>query len=152
MSLLLMLKPLFCTCIALTHTNSIFSLVSFFNTDIAMIVAQINAAQQQKFKATPHDLQVLEGSEAVLRCEVSNLAGQVQWTKDGFALGKFWLQIYFRLLFFICVWNVTSYYIYALTRTKNKGGYASFFCIRWINCNLSKSPFKQTFITEPKKV
>lgn len=53
-----------------------------------MIVAQINAAQQQKFKATPHDLQVLEGSEAVLRCEVSNLAGQVQWTKDGFALGK----------------------------------------------------------------
>lgn len=54
-----------------------------------MIVAQINAAQQQKFKVTPHDLQVLEGSEAVLRCEVSNLAGQVQWTKDGFALGKF---------------------------------------------------------------
>lgn len=55
-----------------------------------MMVAQINAAQQQKFKATPHDLQVLEGSEAVLRCEVSNLAGQVQWTKDGFALGKFY--------------------------------------------------------------
>lgn len=23
----------------------------------------------------------------MLRCEVSNLAGQVQWTKDGFALG-----------------------------------------------------------------
>lgn len=54
-----------------------------------MIVAHANAAQQQKFKATPHDLQVLEGSEAVLRCEVSNLAGQVQWTKDGFALGEF---------------------------------------------------------------
>lgn len=53
-----------------------------------MIVAQTSAAQQQKFKVTPHDLQVLEGSEAVLRCEVSNLAGQVQWTKDGFALGK----------------------------------------------------------------
>lgn len=57
-----------------------------------MIVAQTNAAQQQKFKATPHDLQVLEGSEAVLRCEVSNLAGQVQWTKDGFALGKFFFH------------------------------------------------------------
>ncbi|XP_031640306.1 nephrin isoform X1 [Contarinia nasturtii] len=53
----------------------------------AMIVVQTSAAQQQKFKVTPHDLQVLEGSEAVLRCEVSNLAGQVQWTKDGFALG-----------------------------------------------------------------
>lgn len=46
-------------------------------------------AQQQKFRVTPHDLQVLEGSEALLQCEVSNLAGQVQWTKDGFALGKF---------------------------------------------------------------
>lgn len=45
--------------------------------------------QQQKFRVTPHDLQVLEGSEAMLRCEVSNLAGQVQWTKDGFALGLY---------------------------------------------------------------
>lgn len=62
-----------------------------------MIFAQINAAQQQKFKATPHDLQVLEGSEAVLRCEVSNLAGQVQWTKDGFALGKFNFFVFFSL-------------------------------------------------------
>ncbi|XP_011296560.1 nephrin isoform X1 [Musca domestica] len=44
-------------------------------------------AQQQKFRVTPHDLQVLEGAEAMLRCEVSNLAGAVQWTKDGFALG-----------------------------------------------------------------
>lgn len=52
-----------------------------------MIVVQTSAAQQ-RFKVTPHDLQVLEGSEAVLRCEVGNLAGQVQWTKDGFALGK----------------------------------------------------------------
>ncbi|KAL9920456.1 nephrin adhesion molecule sticks and stones isoform 5-T5 [Glossina fuscipes fuscipes] len=43
--------------------------------------------QQQKFRVTPHDLQVLEGAEAMLRCEVSNLAGAVQWTKDGFALG-----------------------------------------------------------------
>lgn len=50
---------------------------------------QPSSAQQQKFRTTPHDLQVLEGSEALLRCEVSNLAGQVQWTKDGFALGKF---------------------------------------------------------------
>ncbi|XP_037915549.1 nephrin isoform X1 [Hermetia illucens] len=43
--------------------------------------------QQQKFRISPHDLQVLEGSEALMRCEVSNQAGQVQWTKDGFALG-----------------------------------------------------------------
>ncbi|XP_043071244.1 nephrin [Drosophila grimshawi] len=45
------------------------------------------SAQQQKFRTTPHDLQVLEGAEAMMRCEVANLAGAVQWTKDGFALG-----------------------------------------------------------------
>ncbi|XP_016957416.1 nephrin isoform X2 [Drosophila biarmipes] len=44
-------------------------------------------AQQQKFRTTPHDLQVLEGAEAMMRCEVANVAGAVQWTKDGFALG-----------------------------------------------------------------
>lgn len=42
----------------------------------------------QRFRVTPSDLTIVEGSEAELRCEVSNLAGQVQWTKDGFALGK----------------------------------------------------------------
>lgn len=42
----------------------------------------------QRFRVTPSNLQIVEGSEALLQCEVSNLAGQVQWTKDGFALGK----------------------------------------------------------------
>lgn len=55
---------------------------------LVMITSQTVIAQQQKFRVTPHDLQVLEGSEALLSCEVTNLAGQVQWTKDGFALGK----------------------------------------------------------------
>uniref|UniRef100_A0A336L8S8 CSON005483 protein n=1 Tax=Culicoides sonorensis TaxID=179676 RepID=A0A336L8S8_CULSO len=41
----------------------------------------------QRFRVTPSNLQIVEGSEALLQCEVSNLAGQVQWTKDGFALG-----------------------------------------------------------------
>uniref|UniRef100_A0A182SMD2 Ig-like domain-containing protein n=1 Tax=Anopheles maculatus TaxID=74869 RepID=A0A182SMD2_9DIPT len=44
-------------------------------------------AEQQKFKLTPVDLVVSEGSEALLRCEIHNAAGSVQWTKDGFALG-----------------------------------------------------------------
>lgn len=39
---------------------------------------------------------MLEGSEALLRCEVSNLAGQVQWTKDGFALGKIIQKCYYN--------------------------------------------------------
>lgn len=41
----------------------------------------------QKFRVTPHDLQILEGTDTLLRCEVSARAGKVQWTKDGFALG-----------------------------------------------------------------
>ncbi|XP_053676889.1 nephrin-like [Anopheles nili] len=42
---------------------------------------------QQKFRHTPVDLIVPEGSEALLGCEIHNAAGSVQWTKDGFALG-----------------------------------------------------------------
>ncbi|KAF7269062.1 hypothetical protein GWI33_017873, partial [Rhynchophorus ferrugineus] len=46
-----------------------------------------SAAQQQYFRVQPHDVKVQEGGEAMLECEVANLVGQVQWTKDGFALG-----------------------------------------------------------------
>ncbi|KAJ3661288.1 hypothetical protein Zmor_005690 [Zophobas morio] len=44
--------------------------------------------QQQYFRVQPRDVKVQEGGEAMLECEVANLAGQVQWTKDGFALGR----------------------------------------------------------------
>lgn len=44
--------------------------------------------QQQYFRVQPRDVKVHEGGEVMLECEVANLAGQVQWTKDGFALGK----------------------------------------------------------------
>ncbi|XP_049851856.1 nephrin isoform X2 [Schistocerca gregaria] len=49
--------------------------------------AQKGASQQQYFRILPKDVRVHEGGEAVLECEVSNLGGRVQWTKDGFALG-----------------------------------------------------------------
>jgi len=49
--------------------------------------AQVASPPVQKFHLTPHDLQILEGTDTLLRCEVSNRAGKVQWTKDGFALG-----------------------------------------------------------------
>lgn len=67
------------------------------------ITSHMVIAQQQKFRVTPHDLQVLEGSEALLGCEVTNLAGQVQWTKDGFALGK---SSHFELDRRVCNWLV----------------------------------------------
>ncbi|CAH2098961.1 unnamed protein product [Euphydryas editha] len=46
-----------------------------------------NCFQQQYFRIPPKSLRVQEGSEAVLECAIGNLAGQVQWAKDGFALG-----------------------------------------------------------------
>lgn len=67
------------------HQNSWIKLL--FCATITLISSSTSYAQQQKFRVTPHDLQVLEGSEALLRCEVTNQAGAVQWTKDGFALG-----------------------------------------------------------------
>ncbi|XP_038107931.1 nephrin isoform X1 [Culex quinquefasciatus] len=54
---------------------------------LTVLPALVIAAQQQRFRVQPRDLQVLEGSEALLRCEIQNLMGAVQWTKDGFALG-----------------------------------------------------------------
>uniref|UniRef100_A0AAG5DPW8 Nephrin n=1 Tax=Anopheles atroparvus TaxID=41427 RepID=A0AAG5DPW8_ANOAO len=54
---------------------------------ILTVIPMLLCAAQQKFRIMPRDLQVLEGTEALLRCEIYNLVGAVQWTKDGFALG-----------------------------------------------------------------
>jgi hypothetical protein len=47
------------------------------------------SATKQYFRTHPQNLQVLEGSEALLRCEISNLVGAVQWVQNGFALGTY---------------------------------------------------------------
>ncbi|XP_053676867.1 irregular chiasm C-roughest protein-like [Anopheles nili] len=46
-----------------------------------------DADLQQAFRITPNDIEAVQGDEVVLRCEIEHLAGRVQWTKDGFALG-----------------------------------------------------------------
>ncbi|XP_030244136.1 nephrin isoform X2 [Drosophila navojoa] len=48
---------------------------------------QAAAPAVQRFRVTPHDMQILEGTDTLMRCEVESRAGKVQWTKDGFALG-----------------------------------------------------------------
>ncbi|KAM3955389.1 LOW QUALITY PROTEIN: sticks and stones [Aphomia sociella] len=45
------------------------------------------AAEQQYFKVKPRNMRIREGSDIELECVIANLAGQVQWAKDGFALG-----------------------------------------------------------------
>ncbi|KAL1433366.1 hypothetical protein MTO96_012661 [Rhipicephalus appendiculatus] len=44
--------------------------------------------QQQSFRIRPQPVEVIEGKTVELRCEVSNQAGAVQWSKDGFVLGE----------------------------------------------------------------
>ncbi|XP_035786556.1 nephrin-like isoform X3 [Anopheles albimanus] len=56
-------------------------------TVLLTVFPVLQCMAQQKFRIVPRDLQVLEGTEALLRCEIYNLVGAVQWTKDGFALG-----------------------------------------------------------------
>ena len=46
------------------------------------------AVSQQFFRARPRDTTVSVGGSAVVECEVANLAGRVQWTKDGLTMGK----------------------------------------------------------------
>lgn len=47
------------------------------------------SGQQQNFRVRPQAREVIEGHSVELMCEVSNQAGPVQWSKDGFVLGVF---------------------------------------------------------------
>ncbi|XP_059482331.1 nephrin isoform X2 [Neocloeon triangulifer] len=50
-------------------------------------VGRCSGFTPQSFSVSPVNVSVHEGSEALLQCQVANLAGQVQWVKDGLALG-----------------------------------------------------------------
>ncbi|XP_063885901.1 nephrin-like [Scylla paramamosain] len=45
------------------------------------------AAGRQRFRQRPESVEVVEGEDVLLRCEVEEQEGRAQWTKDGFALG-----------------------------------------------------------------
>ena len=45
--------------------------------------------KQQFFKIKPNQtVQVIEGGSIILNCKIGNQQGRVQWSKDGFLLGK----------------------------------------------------------------
>ncbi|XP_033251166.1 nephrin-like isoform X2 [Drosophila miranda] len=76
--------------ISLTFAVILASIGCSSGSSLATVTAPTTAASLpavQRFRITPHDLQILEGTDTLLRCEVSARAGKVQWTKDGFALG-----------------------------------------------------------------
>ena len=45
-------------------------------------------SQRQYFLERPQNLTVIEGESVTLRCKIGNLAGKVQWSTDGFAMGS----------------------------------------------------------------
>ncbi|XP_037082293.1 nephrin-like isoform X2 [Pollicipes pollicipes] len=55
---------------------------------LLMCLAPVSVlCQQQRFRVRPSNVSVVEGDSAILRCEVHHQVGQLQWAKDGFALG-----------------------------------------------------------------
>lgn len=44
--------------------------------------------KQQYFRKEPVSISAAVGSNVTLECEVESRSGFVQWTKDGYALGK----------------------------------------------------------------
>ncbi|XP_071534279.1 nephrin-like isoform X2 [Panulirus ornatus] len=51
------------------------------------IICVLTGVEEQLFRVTPVSVQVKTGEDVFLRCVVDNQQGNVQWTKDGFALG-----------------------------------------------------------------
>ncbi|XP_065200592.1 nephrin-like isoform X2 [Planococcus citri] len=58
---------------------------SYFN--FISVVETKGALQQQYFRLHPISVKASVGTDVTLQCEVENVSGQVQWTKDGYALG-----------------------------------------------------------------
>ncbi|CAI6356936.1 unnamed protein product [Macrosiphum euphorbiae] len=48
---------------------------------------RVTTFKQQKFRVEPKNVNAREGSNVTLLCEIDDLTGDVQWTKDGLALG-----------------------------------------------------------------
>ena len=44
-------------------------------------------SKSQRFLVTPRNTVAMEGEEVRLKCQVDNLVGVLQWTKDDFGLG-----------------------------------------------------------------
>lgn len=46
-------------------------------------------SDNQFFRVVPVDMTITEGDDVELECTVGNQKGSVQWSKDGFLLGKY---------------------------------------------------------------
>lgn len=51
-------------------------------------VFTVTTFKQQEFRVVPKNVSAREGSNVTLVCEINDITGDVQWTKDGLALGR----------------------------------------------------------------
>ena len=65
-----------------------FSVLCKCLSELSSGVYRAVSGQAQSFVVRPTDVTVIEGQTAVLHCQVAHMKGQLQWTKDGFALGE----------------------------------------------------------------
>ncbi|XP_050530864.1 nephrin-like [Daktulosphaira vitifoliae] len=54
---------------------------------LCLDLKHVTAFKQQSFRVSPKDVNAREGANVTLRCEINDIAGDCQWTKDGLALG-----------------------------------------------------------------
>lgn len=60
-----------------------------------LFVTVLGNGEVQSFLVEPSNVNVTIGQTAILKCQVLNRKGALQWTKDGFALGQ--NQIYMSI-------------------------------------------------------
>ena len=80
------------------------------------------STRSQYFIVTPQNQTLNEGDTIILQCQVGNLQGVVQWTRNGFAMGKlFWFKtlIYFATLLFHNILMYVSNTSHGLTCINN---------------------------------
>lgn len=69
-----------------TKANPLLFLFSFSG---CFCLTEARKQPQQFFRVKPQDIEVGQGGNAVVPCEVSDRRGRVQWTKDGLTLGTY---------------------------------------------------------------
>lgn len=65
--------------------------------------------KKQEFRVLPKDVNAREGSNVTLSCEINDITGDVQWTKDGLALGK-WIALYNIKCYTVTIFVLTGFY------------------------------------------
>ncbi|KAL7981192.1 hypothetical protein Chor_005426 [Crotalus horridus] len=79
---LFQIKHFYAVCVDLGMSNRFIHVLGLVGFQAEML--------QQIFRLEPENVTILEGETALLKCEVENPSGIVQWVKDGLLLGPNW--------------------------------------------------------------